>query len=100
MREQAVRVADQPVHESELVGIFLARRRIAVGEVNASEPQHAARGGDDRLDVARLGVVRVARQAALDLPLKANSSRRGFKREFRSTRLLQRQAPAEFRFWR
>ena len=57
----------QPVHEGELIVVFLARRRIAVGQIDAREPQHARARGDHRLDVARLYVGLVARQAAGDL---------------------------------
>ena len=60
-------MADQPLHECELVGVFFRVGRIAVGQIDAGEPDHAAVRRDDRLDVARLGVGVVARQAARDL---------------------------------
>jgi hypothetical protein len=58
---------DQPVHEREFVGIFLAVDRIAVGEIDAREADDARPGWDHRLDITRLRVRPVARQAAFDL---------------------------------
>jgi hypothetical protein len=59
-------VADQTIHKRELISVFLARRRIAVWQINAREPEHAARSGDHRLDIASLSVVEIAGQAALN----------------------------------
>ena len=60
-------MSDQPLHEGELVGIFLALRRIAVGQVDRSHPQHAAIGRNYRLDEAGVIVGLVARQSQGDL---------------------------------
>ncbi len=67
-------MADQSVHERELVGVFLARRGIAVGAIDAGEPRRAALRRDHRFDIARLLVMRIAGQAARDLdrPLGEN----------------------------
>ena len=60
-------MADEAVHEAELVGVFLGVRRIAVRQIDAGDPHDAAVRRDHRLDIARLGVGLVARQAAGDL---------------------------------
>ena len=43
-------MADQPIHEGELVGIFLGPDRIAVRQVDAGDPHDAARRRDHALD--------------------------------------------------
>ena len=65
---------DEPLKEGELIGIFLRAHGIAVRQIDASHPHHAVSGRDDRLDIARLRVVLVARQPARDLerPLGEN----------------------------
>ncbi len=61
-------MADEAVDEAELVRIFFGVGRIAVRQIDAGEPDGvAAVGRDHRLDVARLDVGVVARQAAGDL---------------------------------
>ena len=58
---------DEPLQEGELIRVFLRAHGIAVRQIDARHPHHAVSGRDDRLDIARLGVVLVARQAARDL---------------------------------
>ena len=65
--QQFVRVADQPVHERELVRVLFARRGIAVGQIDAGQPHGAALSRDHRFDIARLLVMGIARQTARDL---------------------------------
>ncbi len=65
--DQLARVRDEPVHESELIGVFLGAGRIAVRQIDAGDPHDAFRCWDHRLDVTRLDVRLVARQAAGDL---------------------------------
>ena len=59
-------MGDQPIHESELVGVFVAGRRIAVGQIDAGEPHDAFFRRQHRLDIAGLFVGRIAGQAAHD----------------------------------
>ena len=65
---------DEPLQEGELIRVFLGAHGVAVRQIDARHPHHAVSGRDDRLDIARLGVVLVARQAARDLerPLGKN----------------------------
>jgi len=59
---------DQPIHEGELVGIFLRADRIAVRQIEAGEADGApCVGRDDALDIARLLVGGIAGQAGLGL---------------------------------
>jgi hypothetical protein len=60
-------MADEPVHEAELIGVLLGVRRIAVRQIDAGDSNGAGVGRDNRLDIARLRVGVVARQAAGDL---------------------------------
>src|SRR5580700_3572472 len=72
--EELARMDDEPLQEGELVRIFLRAYGIAVRQIDARHPHHAVSGRDDRLDIARLGIVLVARQTARDLerPLGQN----------------------------
>ncbi len=65
--EELARVADQPLHEGELVGVLFRVGRIAVRQIDAGEPHDAVVRRDDRLDVTRLDIGVVARQPADDL---------------------------------
>ena len=57
----------QPVHPAELVGELLGVDRIAVGQVDAADPDHAALDREHALDQPRLLVGIVAGQAARHL---------------------------------
>src|SRR3984957_15586280 len=72
--EELARMDDEPLEERELVRIFLRIHGIAVRKIDAPHPHHAVSGRDDRLDVARLRVVLIARQPArnLERPLGEN----------------------------
>ena len=60
-------MSDQPVHPIELVGIFFGIRRVAVRQIDGSDP-HDMSGfvGNGRLDVAGMQVGFVTWQAARD----------------------------------
>jgi hypothetical protein len=62
--EQIAGVRLEPLHPGQLVGKFLGRDRVAVGQVNGGDAERGARHGDDRLDVARLIGIGILRQAA------------------------------------
>ena len=53
---------DEPLQEGELIRVFLGAHGIAVWQIDASDAHHAVSGRDDRLDIAGLRVVLVARQ--------------------------------------
>ena len=67
MGQKLARMADETIHEGELVRVFLGSRRVSVRQVEARQPQRPLAPGDHRLDIARLDVAIVAGQAALDL---------------------------------
>src|SRR5208283_5112811 len=56
-----------PLHEGELIGVFLRIHRIAVRQIDARHPHDAVPGWDHRFEIAGLGVVLVSRQSAGDL---------------------------------
>jgi hypothetical protein len=72
--EKLARMDDEPLQEGELIRIFLRAHGIAVRQIDAGHPHHTVVGRDDCLDIARLRVVLVARQAPRDLerPLGEN----------------------------
>ena len=64
---ELARMGDEPLHEHELVWVFLRTGRIAVRQIDARHPHDAVAGRDDRFEVTGLGVVLVPRQSARDL---------------------------------
>ena len=49
---------DEPVHEGELVAVFLRLRRVAVRQIDRGDADDAPPSGNDRLDIAGLLIVR------------------------------------------
>src|SRR5579871_265381 len=56
------RVLKKPRHPLEFIGIFIAVGRIAVGQIEAGDPQHAALGRNYAFEEARMRILVVARK--------------------------------------
>src|ERR1019366_4237095 len=61
-RQKSFCVGDEPVPEGELVTVFPGLRRIAVRQIDRGDADDSIAVWDDRLDIARLLVVRAARK--------------------------------------
>jgi hypothetical protein len=57
-----MRIAQQAVHPSELIGVFVRARRVAIGQIKRGDAHGAASGADLRLDETGMIVLGVARQ--------------------------------------
>ena len=66
-RQPAFDEGDEPVHPAQLVGELVGLHRIAVGQIDAADPHHAALGREHAFDQPRLLVAIVAGQAARHL---------------------------------
>ena len=66
-RQTLLRMGLEPAHPGELVGELVGADRVAVGQVEAADADDAGGDRDHRFDVAGLGVVGVAGQAAGDV---------------------------------
>ena len=65
--EPLLRILKKPRHPFELVGIFLGSDRIAVGQIEAGDAQHAALERHHAFEEAGMGVLVVAGEARLGL---------------------------------
>ena len=59
-RQKISYVRDEAIHEGELIGVFFGLRRVAVRQIDRGDADNALAVRDDRLDIARLLVIRVA----------------------------------------